>query len=182
MRYKMKAVVLFVMGLLCLSPAFGSGAALPPESAEKEETSQKPHVYIFQATTVGDDAAFVTPHYLGEPCTAKWGAFQSGYTRTYAQDIGFSSTTVEFAKPSVYHAVKKVNRYVVKAVKKKRMKKADAVTLMCHVLDCANAILYENDTRALEKDLASTKEPERLIDIFNHIELIANTNNQSVSL
>lgn len=62
------------------------------------------------------------------------------------------------------------------------MKKADAVTLMCHVLDCANAILYENDTRALEKDLASTKEPERLIDIFNHIELIANTNNQSVSL
>ena len=71
MRYKMKAVVLFVMGLLCLSPAFGSGAALPPESAEKEETSQKPHVYIFQAKTVGDDAAFVTPHYLGEPCTAK---------------------------------------------------------------------------------------------------------------
>lgn len=179
----MKISTLLVAALFFAMPVFGAGMELfPAKDVEVETSSHIPHVYVFQARTAQSEASFVEPHYLGEPCATKWSAFQSGYTRIYTQDIGFSSTTVEFAKPSIYHAVKKVNRYVVRAVKKQKMKKDDAVALMCHVLDCANAVLYENDTKALENDLASTREPERLIDIFNHIKLVPKNNNHSVSL
>ena len=164
---KVKVLILLLMGVLSVSSTFATEMEVFPQKIEDE-----PHSYVFRVQNIHTDEAFVTPHYLGEPCTSKWSAFQAGYTRTYDQNIGFSSTTIEFAKPSVYHAVRKINRYVTKAVKKKKMSKDDAVTLMCHVLDCANAILYENDTKQLEGEMASTKDPERLIDIFNHIKLV----------
>ena len=127
-------------------------------------------MYLVYDTT--SKVAFEIPHYLGEPCTEKWSRFQANYTRTYDQNVGFSSTTVEFAKPAIYHAVNKINKYIVKAVKKKNVTREEAIRLLSHVLDCANTLLYEDDTTQLEKSLASTKEPELLIKIFKQIKLV----------
>ena len=100
------------------------------------------------------------------------GAFQTNYTRVYDQNIGFSNTTVEFAKPAVYHAVTKINKYVIKSVKKGKMTKEKASKLLCYILDCANTIIYEPDTKALEEELSSTKETSLLINIFKQIKLV----------
>ena len=63
--------------------------------------------------------------------------------------------------------------YVIeKAVKKKNVTREEAIRLLSHVLDCANTLLYEDDTTQLEKSLASTKEPELLIKIFKQIKLV----------
>ena len=60
----------------------------------------------------------------------------------------------------------------MKAVKKKNVTREEAIRLQSHVLDCANTLLYEDDTTQLEKSLASTKEPEQLIKIFKQIKLV----------
>lgn len=136
-------------------------------------TDAEPYEYVFTAC---DDAAyeptFKSRHYLGEPCATKWNIFQGLYTRTYEQEIGFSNTIVEFEKPAIYHAVKRLNKFIIKNVKKKKMSKDEASALLCHVLDCANAIFYENDTTELERKVGSLKENEALLEFFEHIKLV----------
>ena len=169
-----RVIIICVLGLLY--PYCGFGQALNAISGKEslvhtgagsEKTEKEKYVYHVYETT--SKVAFEIPHYLGEPCTEKWSRFQANYTRTYDQNVGFSSTTVEFAKPAIYHAVNKINKYIVKAVKKKNVTREEAIRLLSHVLDCANTLLYEDDTTQLEKSLASTKEPELLIKIFNQI-------------
>ena len=96
--------------------------------SEKKEISKKKYTFLIYESE--NKSTFNIPHYLGEPCASKWNAFQTNYTRVYDQNIGFSNTSVEFAKPAVYHAVTKINKYVIKSVKKGKMTKEKASKLL----------------------------------------------------
>ena len=45
---------------------------------------------------------------------------------------------------------------------------------LCHVLDCANTIFYEEDTLGLEKELSALKDVKAQIELFKQIRLIRN--------
>ena len=52
---------------------------------------------------------FETEHYLGSDITGKWNTFIQNYTHEYDVTIGFTDSSVEILKPSIYKAVNKVN-------------------------------------------------------------------------
>ena len=174
--------ITFIVYVGLLSPVM-LGAQTLDREPETEVTATVPsslittddvsYYYVF---TMYDDTSyksvFKSHHYLGEPCATKWNMFQSIYTRTYEQEVGLSNTIVEFEKPAIYHAVRRLNKYIIKSVKKKKLGKKEASALLCHVLDCANAIYYENDTAELERKVGSLKDNEALLDFFEHIKLV----------
>ena len=142
-------------------------------TAAATETS-KTKGYVFH--TYGEipvaKTAFSEDHYLGGKITEKWNTFLTNYTHEYSVSVGLSNSGYEFVKPSVYNAVKRANKYVKKALKKNSMTKADAVKTMSHILDCANVICFEADTKAFEAAAKQAKTGEDVINLFNRVELV----------
>lgn len=168
----MKGLLLGVVFTFCCS--FLTVTLCARERIESFPADMK-EKYVFTVYQVASKRAITQlPHYLKEPCAAKWSEFQANYTRVYEQNVGFSSTTVEFAKPGIYHAVMRINKYIIKSVKKKKLSKEEASTILCHVLDCANTIFYEEDTLGLEKELSALKDVKAQIELFKQIRLIRN--------
>ena len=114
---------------------------------------------------------FEAEHYLGSDITGKWNTFIQNYTHEYDVTIGFTDSSVEILKPSIYKAVNKVNKYYKKAVNKNQISRDAAITNMAHILDCANVICFEQDTQTLEQALRSADRPEAIIALFDKVKL-----------
>lgn len=110
-------------------------------------------------------------HFLGSSITPKWNTFLYNYVHQYENSVGFSNSLTEVSKPSVYHAVMKVNKFIKKEIKEGKMSTDEAIRDMGHVLDCANAIIENTDTENIERDLAKYKDADQLITFFSHIEI-----------
>ncbi len=142
-----------------------------PDNVEESTNTSK-----FSFTVYGEipeaKVDFAQPHFLGQPVEAKWNTFLKNYTLVSQQSIGFSSTNVQFNKPVIYNAVQKVNKYLKKSVKKGLVTKTEAADTMNHVLDCANVVCFEPDTKAFEEALADAKTREDIIRVFENTELV----------
>ena len=114
---------------------------------------------------------FEAEHYLGSDITGKWNTFIQNYTHEYDVTIGFTDSSVEILKPSIYKAVNKVNKYYKTAVNKHQVSRDTAITSMAHILDCANVICFEQDTQTLEQALRSADRPEAIIALFDKVKL-----------
>ena len=138
---------------------------------EKEATpvGKKPKaVFIFDVygeipTT---KPVFEAEHYLGSDITGKW-----NYTHEYDVTIGFTDSSVEILKPSIYKAVNKVNKYYKKALKKEEVSREVATFNMGHILDCANVMCFDDNSKSFEEALKSADEPEEIIALFNQVTL-----------
>lgn len=97
--------------------------------------------------------------------------FITNYRRIYNVSTGFSGQTVEIAKPTIYNAVIKVDKFIRKAVNKGDVSKEEAITTLKHIFDCANALAIERDTQSFEKEIANAKTPESIILIFKLVTL-----------
>ena len=143
--------------------------------AEKEATpvGKKPKAtFIFDVygeipTT---KPVFETEHYLGSDITGKWNTFIQNYTHEYDVTIGFTDSSVEILKPSIYKAVNKVNKYK-KALKKEEVSREVATSNMAHILDCANVMCFDDNSKSFEEAVKSADEPEEIIALFNQVTL-----------
>ena len=52
------------------------------------------------------------------------------------------------------------------------MTKAEAVNTMSHILDCANVICFENDTKKIEDAAKQAKTGEDVVRLFEKVELV----------
>ena len=102
------------------------------------------------------------------------------YIATYARllktsmldvTIGFTDSSVEILKPSIYKAVNKVNKYYKKALKKEEVSREVATFNMGHILDCANVMCFDDNSKSFEEALKSADEPEEIIALFNQVTL-----------
>jgi hypothetical protein len=139
----------------------------------QENTSDKKTHYILTVYNVDSTfgSSFDEPHPLSGALNESWNAFNANYRRVYEVSTGFSGQAVEIYKPVIYNAVIKADKYIRKAVGKGEIKKEDAVSTLKHILDCANALAMERDTKVFEKEIAGAKTPESIIRFFNHVEI-----------
>ena len=103
--------------------------------------------------------------------TGKWNTFIQNYTHEYDVTIGFTDSSVEILKPSIYKAVNKVNKYYKKALKKEEVSREVATFNMGHILDCANVMCFDDNSKSFEEALKSANEPEEIIALFNQVTL-----------
>lgn len=139
-------------------------------------TTKNTEVKAFVFHTYGEipvaKRTFSEEHYLGGDVTEKWNTFLANYTHEYSVSVGLSNSGYEFVKPSIYNAVKRANKYVKKALKSKAMTKAEAVNTMSHILDCANVICFEDDTKKIEDAAKQAKTGEDVVRLFEKVELV----------
>ncbi|WP_195472520.1 hypothetical protein [Bacteroides xylanisolvens] len=114
---------------------------------------------------------FETEHYLGSAITGKWNTFIQNYTHEYDVTIGFTDSSVEILKPSIYKAVNKVNKYYKKALRKEEVSREVATFNMAHILDCANVMCFDDNSKSFEEAVKSADEPEEIIALFNQVTL-----------
>lgn len=115
---------------------------------------------------------FSEEHYLGGDVTEKWNTFLANYTHEYSVSVGLSNSGYEFVKPAIYNAVKRANKYVRKALKKNVMTQAEAISTMSHILDCANVICFDSNTKSFEDAARQAKTGEDVIRLFEKVELV----------
>ena len=102
----------------------------------------------------------------------KWSLFIQNYKHEYEQTVGLSNSSVEIIKPTVFNAVNKVNNYLKKALKKKDIDTAKAYACLEHVLNCANLICYEENTKDIETEIKNAKSPEEMVKVFDSIRIV----------
>lgn len=158
--------------LVCMC-AWMSVSMMKAETRENPVKSNPEEKFIF--SVYGEiptaQATFEEEHFLGNPLTSRWNTFIQNYTHVYNLSVGFSGSTVEIAKPTIYNAVIKVNKHFKKAVRKGEIDKETAMRKLSHILDCANVICTENETEAFEQAISETKEVEEIIALFDNVEL-----------
>lgn len=180
--FKMKKMILALA--LCF-PAFAgaqdmamnvSNKAVTATDASGADAADSKPAAEFVFHTYGDipvaKTAFEEEHYLGGKVSEKWNTFIANYTNEYSVSVGLSSSGYEFVKPAVYNAVKRANKYVKKALKKNQMSRAEAVSKMSHVLDCANVICFESDTKKFEEAAKDAKTGEAVLELFGKVKLV----------
>ena len=124
---------------------------------------------------------FEAEHYLGSDITGKWNTFIQNYTHEYDVTIGFTDSSVEILKPSIYKAVNKVNKYYKKALKKEEVSREVATFNMGHILDCANVMCFDDNSKSFEEALKSADEPEEIIALFNQVTLKKVISNEKIN-
>ncbi len=175
---------MFLLIALCVSTlsnaqdmAMATGEGLTPvtNTTAVAAAESKPDIeYTFR--TYGDipvaKTAFEEEHYLGNDVSKKWNTFIANYRHEYSVSVGLSNSGYEFVKPAVYNAVQRANKYVKKALKKNIMTRDEAVSTMSHILDCANVICFEDDTKKFEDAAKAAKSGEDVIRLFKKVELV----------
>jgi len=116
--------------------------------------------------------AFEVEHFLGGDTSIKWNLFLQSYKRVYEQTVGLSGSSVEILKPTVFNAVNKVNDYYKKLLNNKKGDKEQITGELNHILDCANLLCYEEDTKSIETDIKNAKTIPDIVLVFASIHII----------
>ena len=107
---------------------------------------------------------FVKKHFLGEQIAVQLQLLRETYT--YKDDGVISNTeTTVVEKPSIYHSVAKVNKYLKKEVKKGILSTDEAEETLSQVLKVTLNIRYQ-DTEKLEEELWSLKNPQEITKLY----------------
>jgi len=134
--------------------------------AQNNETNFSVTVYTAYSKS---ETSFDEKHPLCGSLNGSWNMFHSNFRRVNKMSVGFSGQAVEIHKPAIYNAVVKTEKYIRKAVSKGDIRKEEAVATLKHILECANALAMEHDTKAFEKEIASAKTPELIIRFFSQV-------------
>ena len=117
------------------------------------------------------EIVFEEKHFMGDELSKKWSAFQQNYKRVYEQSVGFSSSTVEIVKPTIYNSVNRVNNFYKKALRKGEITESETKKTLNHLLDCANLLCFEDNTENIESEIKQAKTIEDIIRIFASIRI-----------
>ena len=154
--------------LFNLAVCFLLATAAHSVQAQNKETHYNLTVYTSVSQS---ETSFDEQHPLCSSLNGCWNMFHANYRRVSKVSTGFSGQAVEIHKPAIYNAVIKTDKYIRKAVNKGEITKEEAVATLRHILDCANALAMEHNTKTFEKEIAGAKTPESVIQIFKKVEL-----------
>jgi len=160
----MKKLFLIVIGCIIMSKV----SCL---YAQKTISDNSTHYTFMVYNVAHQPTVFDEEHPLCHSLNDCWNIFNTTYRRVSKNSTGFSGQTVEIYKPAIYNAVVKADKYIRKAVGKGEIQREEAVAMLKHILDCANALSTEHDTKAIEKEIAGAKTPELIIRFFSQVEL-----------
>ncbi|MCA1744164.1 MAG: hypothetical protein LC643_00335, partial [Bacteroidales bacterium] len=73
---------------------------------------------------------------------------------------------------AIFNAVSRLNRHYRKLVDKHPGHSTTAREAFIHVLNCAIAVYFEEETETLENALNGVRKPEDILAVFQQIELI----------
>lgn len=171
-------LLLFVGNTLCAFSNTGNELVMLSENDNLTTTKSTSAVPMFQYYVNGEipnlNNDFMEEHFLGESVTKKWNTFLKNYTHEYSVNVGLSDNGFEILKPAVFNAVKKANKYIRKALKDKTITRVKAEEMMTHILDCANVMISEPDTKQFEQTVTKAKTGSDIIAVFNKVKLIWN--------
>lgn len=142
--------------------------------SKKNSLSPKYSLESLDLTSAKKNITFEEEHYLGDTITQKWNLFQQSYRRVFSQSVGLTNSSVEIVKPTVYNAVNKINNHFKKEYKKGIKSKVEISGDFNHILDCANLLFYEEDTKNIEADIKASKTTDELIKVFGSIRIVKN--------
>ncbi|WP_422361858.1 hypothetical protein [Reichenbachiella sp.] len=124
-------------------------------------------VFEFQYQEMELDEAYIeslSPHRFGPPFTNMMQLLKEYYI--YEETSKVSGTTTKFIqKPPIYYSVKKTNKYVLKALKKKLVTEEQAKSDLELVLKIALNIRHQN-TVEFEDVLYKIKDAEDIISFY----------------
>lgn len=103
-------------------------------------------------------------HFLGEAVAKKFELFKNAYL--YEDGLRL---TIE--KPIIYKSIKKINKHLIKQVKKGGIEKNIAKKELLNYLDIA-IVIVAKPTTAFENALKNAKSTAGLIQVFNRVRLI----------
>ena len=115
---------------------------------------------------------FAEEHEFGTGISEKWNTFLQNYTREYDVTVGFTDTSFELVKPTIYKAVIKADKYYRKALRKKTMDRDEAMSGLAHVLDCANVLCFEDQSEDFETALKTANRVEEIVALFQQVSLV----------
>ncbi len=114
------------------------------------------------------DFSMASSHYLGEEMAAKMYLFKQIYTFIEAGTVYSPGDKVMVRKPSIFFAVRKLDKYYKKAIKSGAMEKDLAIEKLGLALDISIVIFYQ-ETETFEVYLKNTKEAEMLAATFENV-------------
>lgn len=186
MNKRILSFSLFLFAFICMYAQHSDEIAMRDVEANSISTSEmttginisslspKYSLESLDLSSVTKNIIFEEDHYLGDLITQKWNLFQQSYRRVFSQSIGLTNSSVEIIKPTVYNAVNKINNHYKKELKKGVKNKVEIADTFSHVLDCANLLFYEEDTKNIEADIKASKTADELIKVFDSISIINN--------
>jgi hypothetical protein len=136
------------------------------------ETAEARYTLDSYGSTTKLKTAFEDEHFLGGETSLKWNLFQQNYKRVYEQTVGLSGSSVEIIKPTVFNAVNKVNNYYKKLLNSNSANKEEVAGILNHILDCANLLCYEEDTKRIEAEIKNAKNNPEIVQVFASIRII----------
>lgn len=116
------------------------------------------------------DYAFAGNHFLGSQIANKFYRMQETYTYIEKGTPTSPSDKTVVQKPVIFYAVKKLNPYYKKAIKKGEISEKEAIKQLGRTLDLAYVIFNQNTTE-FEAYLKENKNPEETLKAFEMIKL-----------
>jgi len=168
--------ILFLLILFVVPPVYkvNSQNALvinvPEEARKAASTNSKLPVFEFRTSLTDQQISemsveLVENHDLGEMVSKKFYLLDSKYTYETPLIPGNPQSKTVVRKPVIYDSVYKIEKYLIKSVKKDVISVENASTIMNKVLDVANCILTI-DTIDFEKEINKLKNPQELTQLF----------------
>jgi hypothetical protein len=147
-------------------------ASVVEESATKIRTES--NRYVFESnnqylTPKGE----IEPHFLGDDVAAKWTLVNELFLRKSEVSIGFGASYTETVKPSVLNALYKINAHFKKQVNKNSELKNELAQQFAHILTCAVAVYYADNSQQFEAELARSRDVKAVLSAFEKVELVA---------
>jgi len=144
--------------------------AFPKEVARTSSSSTGLSVFEFKVYSNENDLSTISKdmieeHVFGELVSKKLYLLDSKYTYIVPIIPGNPQTKTIVRKPVIYDAVKKVERYLKKSVKKGEISIKTASADFNKVLDVANSVCTA-DTKSFEKEISNTNDMVSLVDLF----------------
>jgi hypothetical protein len=135
------------------------------------ETAEARYTLDSYGSTTKLKTAFEDEHFLGGETSLKWNLFQQNYKRVYEQTVGLSGSSVEIIKPTVFNAVNKVNNYYKKLLNSNPENKEQVRNILNHILNCANLLCFEENTKQIEAELKKAKSGQEIVQVFASIHI-----------
>lgn len=116
------------------------------------------------------DYSLASSHYLGQDIANKMHLIKETYTYVEQGTPMSPGQKVIVKKPQIYYAIRKLNKYYKKAIKKGSLSEPEAIDLLNETLDKA-FVIFDQETQEFEDYLSKQKKPEDMEQAFAMIEL-----------
>lgn len=113
---------------------------------------------------------YLNKNYLGEEIARKYYVLQELYTYEVEGTATSPTTKTIVEKPSIYYALKKLNKHYKKQVKKDNLEMGEAIEQLSHFLDIGISIRYQT-TAEFEKYLSDKRKREEIAKAFSNVVL-----------